>query len=100
MILNIPGFAEASFPLYEKGKDKEGIKKIVLRDTSSKRTLQLHIDYREQVPGSRVFSLFVPYWLINRSQMTMSYKNPIEKADDTAVSVNCMLINFICSRSN
>jgi hypothetical protein len=92
-LMGLPGFADAPQTLIDFEKEKEGkvSKRLVVKDTTSKRSLNILVDYRESVPGCRTFSLYVPYWIINHSQKQLYYKNPEEKSDEAVAIVNCML---------
>lgn len=97
-MMGFPGFSDAPHTLIDFEKEKEGkiAKRLPMRDNNNtKRTLNILVEYRETVPGCRVFSLYVPYWLINHSQKQLYYKNPEEKSEEAVAIVECMLmINF------
>eukprot|EP00026_Physarum_polycephalum_P000020 Phypoly_transcript_00020.p1 GENE.Phypoly_transcript_00020~~Phypoly_transcript_00020.p1 ORF type:complete len:3396 (+),score=660.90 Phypoly_transcript_00020:132-10319(+) len=88
-LMGLTGFADAPQTLIDFEKEKEGkiAKKLVMRENATKRTLNILVEYREEVPGSRTFALYVPYWLINHSQKALYYRNPEEKSDEAVVIV-------------
>jgi hypothetical protein len=95
--MGLPGLADAPQTLIDFEKEKEGriSKRLVMHYSNTKRTINVLVDYREEVPGCRIFALYVPYWLINRSQKPLHYRNPNEKAEEFVAVAECTFILYL-----